>query len=346
MEQITIKEIAKLCGVGIGTVSRAINNHPNINPETKKMIMDTIKKYNYVPNNSARNLKRSDSNTIAVMVKQISNPFWGRMLQRMVHEVRKRNYALVLQNVEDEENEVALAIELEKEKRLKGIIFLGGMYKFDEEQLKLLTVPYVISGSGKNLPKDDSRCAIVSSDTEKESHRMVNYLCSCGHKRIALLTANVEGLGKCHVDGYKRALEENGIPYDESLIVYMKKGRQLFSIRTGYEMTKELLESGADFSCVYAISDTLAVGACKAIFDAGKNVPLDYSVAGSDGQEIAEYNNPSVTTMRYPGDEIAERTIKVLFDLMEKKQVEKNCMFPGVLLERKSTRKLEKVQSH
>lgn len=340
MEQITIKEVAKLCGVGVSTVSRAINNHPDINPETKKMVMNTIKKYNYVPNNSARNLKRSDSNTIAVMVKQISNPFWGTMLHRMVREVRERNYSLVLQNVEDEENEVALAIELEKEKRLKGIIFLGGMYNFDEAQLKMLKVPYVISGSGRTLPKDDRQCAIVSSDTEKESNRMVNYLCSCGHRRIALLTAMEDGLGKCHVDGYKSALQENGIPYDENLVIHMKKGRQLFSIRTGYEMTRSLLESGVDFSCIYAISDTLAVGACKAIFDSGKNVPKDYSVAGSDGQEIAQYNNPSVTTMRYPGEEIAERTIKTLFDLIEKKPVEKHCMFPGTLQPRESTRPL------
>ena len=69
MEQITIKEVAKLCGVGVSTVSRAINNHPDINPETKQKILDTIREYNYVPNNSARNLKRTDSNTIAVVIK-------------------------------------------------------------------------------------------------------------------------------------------------------------------------------------------------------------------------------------------------------------------------------------
>ena len=78
MEQITIKEVAKLCGVGVSTVSRAINNHPDINPETKQKILDTIREYNYVPNNSARNLKRTDSNTIAVIVREISNPFWAK----------------------------------------------------------------------------------------------------------------------------------------------------------------------------------------------------------------------------------------------------------------------------
>lgn len=338
MEQVTIKDIAKICGVGIGTVSRAINNQSNINPETKQMIMDAIKKYNYVPNNSARNLKRSDSNTIAVMVKQITNPFWGSMLKQMLEEIRKRNYALVIQNVEDEEDEVALAIELEKEKRLKGIIFLGGMYEFDEKQLQLLTVPFVISGSGYHLPQNIKRCALVSSDTKRESMRMVDHLCKCGHQRIALLTVKGDGLGKCHLDGYKKALEENGMVFDENLVIYMKKNRELFSIKTGYEMTKELLASGKQFSCIYAISDTLAVGACKAIFDSGKQVPQDYSVAGSDGQEIAEYNNPSITTMRYPGDEIAQKTIKVLFDLIEEKPVKQKYMYPGELLPGNSTR--------
>lgn len=92
MEQITIKEIAKLCGVGVSTVSRAINNHPDINPATKQMIMETIKKYNYVPNNSARNLKRSDSNTIAVLIKGISNPFFADMIQIFEREINRKKY--------------------------------------------------------------------------------------------------------------------------------------------------------------------------------------------------------------------------------------------------------------
>ena len=113
MEQITIKEIAKLCGVGVSTVSRAINNHPDINPATKQMIMETIKKYNYVPNNSARNLKRSDSNTIAVLIKGISNPFFADMIQIFEREINRKKYTFVLQHVEEFEDEVDVAIQLE-----------------------------------------------------------------------------------------------------------------------------------------------------------------------------------------------------------------------------------------
>ena len=95
MEQITIKEIAKICGVGVSTVSRAINNHPDINPETKKKILDTITEYQYIPNNSARNLKRSESNTIAVLAKGISNPLFGAMVQMLERDILGKQYLFV-----------------------------------------------------------------------------------------------------------------------------------------------------------------------------------------------------------------------------------------------------------
>lgn len=343
MEQITIKEVAKLCGVGVSTVSRAINNHPDINSETKQKILDIIKEYNYVPNNSARNLKRVDSNTIAVMVKEISNPFWGVMLHVLEKKVRDRKYCLVLQNVADDEDEVELALQLEKEKKVKGIIFLGGMYVYDESRLGMLRVPYVISGSGKTIPEDVGsypRSALVTTDTEIGSQNMVDYLCSCGHKRIAFITSGDEGLGRCHLNGYKKALEKNGLEYDEKLIVRLKPGKRTYTIESGYSSTCELLESGVDFSCIYAISDTLAVGACKAIIDSGKRVPEDYCVAGADGQDIAEYYHPSITTLEYPRVETAQQSIRTLFDMIDRKKVVKRQILAGRIIERESTRKL------
>ena len=125
MGQLTIKEVAKLCGVGVSTVSRAINDHPDINEDTKKKIMDTIREYNYIPNNSARNLKRIDSNTIAVLAKGITNPFFADMIQVFEREITKKRYSFILQHVEEFEDEVDVAVQLEKEKRLKGIVFLG-----------------------------------------------------------------------------------------------------------------------------------------------------------------------------------------------------------------------------
>ena len=91
MECITIKDVARVCGVRVSKVSRAINNHPDINPETKEMIMQVIKENNYVPNNSARNLKRSDARAIAILIKGISNPFFNSMISFLKKRSRKRN---------------------------------------------------------------------------------------------------------------------------------------------------------------------------------------------------------------------------------------------------------------
>ena len=120
MAEITIKDIAKECGVGISTVSRALKNHPDINPDTRKKIMEVIEKTGFIPNNSARNLKRTDAKCIAVLVKGITNPFFSNMIQIIEEETQRSKYALVLRHVEPHEDEVDVALELEKEKRLRS----------------------------------------------------------------------------------------------------------------------------------------------------------------------------------------------------------------------------------
>lgn len=341
MEQITIKEIAKLCGVGVSTVSRAINDHPDINDATKRLVLETIEKYNYVPNNSARNLKRSDSNTIAVLIKGITNPFFTEMIRVFEREVRERKYSFVLQHVEESEDEVDVALVLEKEKRLKGIVFLGGISNRTGEKLRLLGVPYVIS-TVEALPGEEA--AVVTVDNEKESRRMVEYLLSCGHEKIALLTAKKDdvSIGMLRHRGYRTALEKGGKKYNEDLVMWTKDGVETYSMENGYALTKELLESGREFTCIYAISDSMAIGACKALFDAGKRVPEDCSVAGFDGLELAAYYEPSITTICQPRREMAEATIRLLFDLIEQKTVKMQQVFEARLLQGKSTKIVEK----
>lgn len=97
MEHVTIRDIARICKVGVSTVSRAINNHPDINPETKKLILDTIREYNYVPNNSAQNLKRTETNTIALVTKGVGNPLFAEMIEITQRHVKGKDYAFVLQ---------------------------------------------------------------------------------------------------------------------------------------------------------------------------------------------------------------------------------------------------------
>ncbi|OPJ56670.1 LacI family DNA-binding transcriptional regulator [Clostridium oryzae] len=340
METITIKDIAKLCGVAVSTVSRAINNHPDINEETKSMIMKVIKEKNYIPNNSARNLKRLDSNTIAVLIKGITNPLFSSIIKTFEVEIKKKKYSFILQRVEDKEDELDVAIELAKEKKLKGIVFLGGHFVHSDEKQMQLKVPFVLSTIGSNQQINKTICSSVAVDDFKESYKMVNYLCGLGHRKIAIITASIDdgSIGNLRLNGYLQALKDNGIEVNDKLIRYMKDDIETYSMENGYCVAKELIDSQEDFTAIYAICDTLAIGACKAIFDAGKKVPQDYSVAGFDGLDIAKYYNPSITTIRQPVEDMAQSTINILFDMIRKKTSAQHVLFQGELVVGDSTK--------
>lgn len=340
MDTITIKDIANLCGVGVTTVSRAINNHPDISEDTKQMILQVIKENHYVPNNSARNLKRSASKTIAVLIKGITNPFFNRMLQVFEQETQKKKYSCILQRVDENQDEIDVAIELEKEKRLKGIVFLGGYFSHSKEKLDQLTIPFVLSTIGLTQEVDQDVYSWVSVDDFQESYKMTDYLCGLGHKKIAIISADMddESIGKLRYEGYRKALEHHGIEFNPNLVRCMKDDIESYSMENGYAVTKELLQSGEEFTALYAISDSLAVGACKAIFEAGKSVPEDYSVAGFDGLDISFYYNPSITTIRQPAEKIAKETIRILFDLIHKKTASEHRIFAAQLMARDSTK--------
>lgn len=123
MAGMTIKDIAKKCHVGVSTVSRAMNNHPDINPETKEKILKAIEEANYVPNNSARNLKRNDAKAIAVLVKGIGNTFFSELVGILERECEKKGYSCILQYVDEQEDEWDVAIRVGKEKDCVGWCF-------------------------------------------------------------------------------------------------------------------------------------------------------------------------------------------------------------------------------
>ena len=340
MEEITIKDVARLCGVGVSTVSRAINNHPDINPETKEMIMNVIRENNYIPNNSARNLKRQDAKAIAVLVKGITNSFFSEMIKIMEAEIKRKRYTMVLHHVDFSEDEVDVALELVKEKRLRGIVFLGGYFLHSEEKLAQLHVPFVLSTTGL-APEGYSRntYSSVSVDDAKESYKVVNYLCENGHRNIAIICAKTTdvSIGLLRLDGYKKALTDHGIPIRDELILYMKQDIEDYSLENGYTVTKEFLEKNIPCSAIFAISDILAIGAEKALSEAGKRVPEDISLIGFDGVLMGQYITPSLTTLKQPVEDMAAETIKILFEIINNKSAHRHKVFEGKLLIREST---------
>lgn len=343
MADFTIKDVARICGVGVSTVSRAINDHPDINPETKEKIMRVIEENHYIPNNSARNLKRTESNAIAIMIKGIDNPFFLAMFKIFEQELGKQNYTFLLQRVQQEEDELEVARELTKEKRLKGIIFLGGRVDREPKELRELGVPYVLSTFAPERSMLTPQVNYISIDDEEESYRIVDYLCALGHKKIAIIRPYYadRGIGCTRYNGYVRALQKHGIGIDPDLVLYMKEDIEAFTPENGYAVTKELLDSGHEFTALFTMSDMTAFGACKAILEAGRRIPEDYSVVGFDGIDMANYYHPSLTTIRQPKEEMARASVKMLLDLMEDRPVRQNQqIFSAELMVGESTKRI------
>lgn len=343
MSNLTIKDIAKICDVGISTVSRAINDDPGINKDTKKRILKVIKEYNYIPNNSARNLKMTDSNTIALLIKGIDNQFFQGMLRIVEEELKKLEYTFLLHAVGEDQDDASVALQLVKEKRLKGLIFLGGLMDSPQNSLKEIGVPYVLCTVAVNMTSPKRKCSSVSIDDEKESYRVVDYLCKKGHKKIAIIAGRDtdQAVGAQRLKGYKRALLDNGLEIDEKLIKYMRHDIPEYSVANGYAVTKDLLASGVDFTAIYAISDLTAFGAYKAIMEAGKKIPEDYSVMGFDGIETSKYFHPSLTTMVQPCEEMVKSSIELLMDAINGNDEKKQLIFQADLCERDSVKELK-----
>ena len=219
-----------------------------------------------------------------------------------------------------------------------GIIFLGGNFTHPHEKMAQIPVPYVISTIGA-VSDGGKPCASVSVDDYRESYKMVDYLCSIGHRRIAIITACEDdiSIGRLRLNAYRQALLDHGIPYDPDLVFHMTKD-DTYSFATGYKITKEILEKKTEFSALYATADTLAIGACRALKEAGLTVPDDISVAGFDGIDAGEYYIPSITTIRQPVEQLAAETAKMLFSLISGKEEPCSKVYDGELVVRESTK--------
>lgn len=339
---MTIKDIAKMCNVGISTVSRAINNDPGINPETRMRILKVIEEQNFVPNSSARNLKMTESNTIALLIKGSTNPFFQGMLRTFEQELQKVEYSYLIYPISEDQDETMVAVELVKERRLKGIIFLGGLAEVSENNLDSIGVPCVrctVSNPKVSIGKRDFT---VSIDDKKEAYRAVDYLCKCGHKDIAILGGRkLDGsIGRMRLEGYKEALEDNGIEYNPDLVAYMKENVGEFTVENGYLTAKEMLESDIHMTAIFVISDMMAFGAYKAIKEKGLCIPEDISVMGFDGLDWTNFYHPSLTTVRQPCDQMVKASIDVLLGAINDGNDGEQRIFPAELLVRDSVKKI------
>ncbi|WP_075681650.1 LacI family DNA-binding transcriptional regulator [Roseburia sp. 831b] len=340
---MTIKDIAKMCNVGISTVSRAINDDPGINQETKKRILKVIEEQNFVPNKSARNLKMTEAKTIALLIKGTNNPFFQGMLRIFEQELQKVEYSYLVYPVADDQDETAIAMELVQERRLKGIIFLGGLTEVSEVSLDKIGVPCVRCTVSNPSISVGTKDYAVSIDDRKEAYKAVDYLCKCGHKDIAIVCGREDdcSIGRMRQEGYMDALLDHGISYDPQLVLYVKGEVCEFSAQNGYSTVKALLESDKKVTAIFLISDMMAFGAYKAIKEKGLRIPEDISVIGFDGLDLTRFYHPSLTTVRQPCDQMVKASIEVLLGAINDGNTGEQRIFPAELIVRESVRNIE-----
>ncbi len=338
MQNMNIKDIAKIAGVAPSTVSRVLNNRSDVSEKTRGKILNIMEQYNYIPNNSARNLKIIDSNTIGVLVKGIYNPFFSRIIQSIEEKIAEQGYSMTLNYNYNDSNDIDTAIQLIKEKKLEGLVCLGGNFEhLDEQQIKSLNVPIVIASANIIDQKNKSMVSSVTIDNEKAAFEAVDYLCNLGHTQIGLITTGIadRSIGRLRIQGYKKALKKHNIRIDENL---MEIGEYTFE--SGYEAMEHLLDKNLEITAVFATSDIMAIGAAKAALSRGLSIPEKISIIGFDGIEYTNYFHPALTTMRQPQEEIGYKSIEILFGLLKEEKKHQHVILKTELIQRESCKRI------
>jgi DNA-binding LacI/PurR family transcriptional regulator len=332
----TIKDVAKLSGVAIATVSRVLNNSGITSNETKEKVMAAVRELNYVPNNSARNLKMGQTKTIALLAKSISNPFFQKMIHTIEQKVFLRGYHLEIRNVNYSEHEMSMAIKEVQDRNLSGVILMGGNFEYTNEDFKRLAVPCVLLtiSAGEDVDLDLYSSVIVND--EAESYKATEYLLNLGHRRIGCIyndNGNAMTPNRKRFQGYQKALQAHGIAYDPVLVSTVNVSDSGYEF--GFNMMKNLIGRNKDMTAVVTMADTMAIGAAKAAISSGLRIPEDISIIGFDGIEVAEYYNPSLDTISQPAEQMSVGAIDALFEMLQNKKTS-HVIYDAALLKRGS----------
>ncbi len=320
----TIKDVAENAGVSIATVSRVVNEIPgHYNSETKKRIVKTIESLNYRPNFIARSLRSSKTHTIGFVVPELQ-PFFAEILKGVQYVAKKKGYSIVLCDTDYDPRQEAAYVDSLLERRVDGGIFTSGMIQSEHIlRLKEEGIPIVLI---EKFIKDPDIPGVLI-DNVSAAKKAVKYLIELGHRDIGFISAPVEIIPlKDRLEGYERALHENMIPYSSSN-VHIKDNIGRESVRDGYQLMQRIIRQRNYPRAFFIVSDTLAIGAMKAIRDFGMKVPDDIAIVGFDDIEMASFCEPPLTTMAQPKYEMGVKGMELLIKEMSgvrlrKKEIE------------------------
>ncbi|WP_417464015.1 LacI family DNA-binding transcriptional regulator [Kordiimonas sp.] len=326
-----IRAVSKLAGVSVATVSRALQKPDMVSEATREKVKKAVEEAGYKPNMMARNFRSKKSFSIMVLVPDVSNPFFGRVISAIQHEARARKYNVILGNTMGK-------IDLERElahmlltNQADGIIQLSSRYPLrDEDRAAAKTLPIV------NCCEcvDDDSMPTIQLDNSGAATALTDHLIGLGHKRIGVIAGPEESpLTIARLNGHTQALEAHGIGADQGLVMAGD-----YSLASGKAAAEKLLALDDRPSAIFCCNDEMAMGALHAIRKAGLKVPEDISVTGFDDLEFASYTSPALTTVSQPSTEFGAHAIATLFEMMAgDKTQNRHLVLPFELIIRGST---------
>lgn len=331
MKIYTIRDVAKLAGVSVTTVSRVLNHRPDVNAATRKKVERVMAECNFVGNASARSLKQLDGDVAALILRGRSNIFLSQLAEMMLQFAGETGVSFLLETIDEKADEFQTALRLTHEKRARGFIFVGSRLDGRAQVLRGLEAPLVfatVPARELELP----RVASVAVDDRRMGRLAMETLIQAGHRRIAVFGGRRDqgdALAERYL-GAREACETAGVPFDESRYVETR-----FSLSDAYGAARAFFPTRGDTTAVFAMSDLVAMGVIRALKDMGKSVPEDVSVFGFDGIEMGKYFLPSLTTIVQPQEEIARKSVEVLLDMMNGGEG-RHVTLPAALIRRES----------
>ena len=320
MSHITLKDIGKQVGVSATTVSRALNNKPDISYETKKKIKEVAERLGYSPNALARSLKAKKTGSIGVLIGDIADPFFAPIVKGVENTARKMGYNIILCDTGEEYEQEKIALQTMLEKRVDGLLITPSQTEYNDIlELKRRKIPFVLVGRHFDLVESD----YVITDDIKGAFLATDYLIKKGHKKILFINGPTYiSSAKERLVGYKRALQEHAILFDSSLV---REGA--LEMEDGYRIMKQVLSTGTKFTAVFAYCDFVILGVMKALEEAKLKIPEDIAVVGYDNVAFARFLRVPLTTVHIPKYELGKEAMKLL-----KKKIEGEIKEPRAVI--------------
>ena len=315
---MTIRDVADYCGISVSTVSRVLNDRPDVSKEVRQKVLDAVKTLHYVPNNSARDLVRTSSDSIGVIVRGAGNPFFTTLIHSVEQAITEAGYTMIINQIPSSADEIAAGASLARSKRLQGLIFLGGCFDYTEADVAALGVPFVCCTFTNSFGSlKEKSYSSVSIDDCAEAEKAVNLLIEHGHRKIGIILDKKDdhSIGQLRYMGYLNALKNAGIEPEDDLTEEVDE----YEMNAAYQGTLRLLERRKDMTAIFVIADSLAIATIKALHDSGKKVPDDCSVISIDGIETSLYTVPTLTTLIQPRKILGKEAVRTLVDVIKER---------------------------